>query len=67
MRRADVLIETSCNVKSDMFYLLQRLSTVLIETSWNVKVDFKQVFTSWNESINRNIVECKDQSIGIFT
>ena len=36
------------------------LSLVLIETSWNVKRDLLDAWLQLHNSINRNIVECKE-------
>ena len=58
--RYSVLIETLWNVKKTVHEKRCDASTVLIETLWNVKnvgyhMDYRE-----EQSINRNIVECKE-------
>ena len=57
-----VLIETLWNVKLSVRYENAYEVIVLIETLWNVKrrVDYMQFIPE--NRINRNIVECKDES-----
>ena len=56
-----VLIETSWNVKYDFTMPTAIEISVLIETSWNVKVFKRLLINEAYLSINRNIVECKEQ------
>ena len=60
-----VLIETSWNVKTVKADNISLGNVVLIETSWNVKRGATGTIT-WLIRINRNIVECKDQSRWCF-
>ena len=55
-----VLIETSWNVKEDKQADVKKALSVLIETSWNVKLCKAQALFVRRQSINRNIVECKE-------
>ena len=55
-----VLIETYWNVKSRQNRMHLSVSTVLIETYWNVKI-VKTLRFLFRYSINRNILECKEQ------
>ena len=55
-----VLIETSWNVKPSILKGDVQDNSVLIETSWNVKQSAKTTLKPKYQSINRNIVECKD-------
>ena len=55
-----VLIETLWNVKTETLPEQTRIVAVLIETLWNVKSGIRAVITSSAVSINRNIVECKE-------
>ena len=56
----EVLIETLWNVKERIGFCIMLVQTVLIETLWNVKL-LDPVSGLHTTSINRNIVECKEQ------
>ena len=56
---AQVLIETSWNVKVYISDTTHETLPVLIETSWNVKLGSPQSPLNLQDCINRNIVECK--------
>ena len=61
-----VLIETSWNVKVPVAVLRFFCRIVLIETSWNVKT-IGLTERQAAASINRNIVECKDNCSVLFS
>ena len=56
-----VLIETLWNVKDAVDWQLVAQLVVLIETLWNVKRYFRRSCLLCYQSINRNIVECKER------
>ena len=56
-----VLIETLWNVKTTLSSPSYRLYSVLIETLWNVKKTLPARAVANERSINRNIVECKEE------
>ena len=50
------------NVKQDAYVILEDACEVLIETLWNVKNGYVLGQINKGNRINRNIVECKDNS-----
>ena len=59
--QGSVLIETQWNVKITGSANILPFHIVLIETQWNVKLD-DEIAHKISKSINRNIVECKDEN-----
>ena len=63
----EVLIETLWNVKYNTHEFYAIGFTVLIETLWNVKMPELTQLCYGQRGINRNIVECKETSLEIFS